>query len=161
LELVLALSLIIITIVLMVAYYNQWFSLSYFVGPLRAIHYLAIAGTLYIAVSVPIIAILKKSYPMKRDGLTRAHMFLNLLCFLLISLHFAGQLGRPAEFYPDLGTGLALYIALILQVYTGLAFRYREKYLLKPMRNRSFHIGLALVFYIVIIVHALHGFNVI
>lgn len=160
-ELLLALSLIIVTVILMFAYYNRWFSLSYFVGPLRAIHYLAIAGTLYIAISVPVIAFLKRYYPLKRDGLTRAHMFLNLICFLLISLHFAGQIGRPAEFYPDLGTGIALYIALILQVYTGLAYRFRENYLLKPMRNRSFHIGLALVFYIVIIVHVLHGFNII
>lgn len=88
-------------------------------------------------------------------------MFMNLISFLLISLHFAGQIGRPASFYPELGTGLALYIAMILQVLTGLFYRFGEKRFLKPMTNRFLHIGLALVFYIVIIVHVLHGLGVI
>jgi hypothetical protein len=145
----------------MFAYYNRWFSLAYTVGPFRAIHYLAFAGTLYIAFSVPIIAYLKRRYPQKHEGLTRTHMFMNLLAFLLISLHFAGQIGRPANFYPELGTGLALYIAMTLQVFTGLAFRFSEKRFLKPMTNRFLHIGLALVFYIVIIVHILHGLGII
>jgi len=160
-ELSLSLLLIVLTIILMFAYYNRWYSFSYLIGPFRAIHYIAFAGTLYIAISVPIIAYLKKHYPQKRNSLTRAHMFLNLISFLLISIHFAGQLGRPLNSYPDLGTGIALYIALILQVYTGLAYRFRENRLLKPMRNRFVHIGLALVFYIVIIIHILHGLNII
>jgi hypothetical protein len=145
----------------MFAYYNRWFSLAYTIGPFRAIHYLAFAGTLYIAISVPIIAYLKRRYPQKREGLTRTHMFMNLFAFLLISLHFAGQIGRPPNFYPELGTGLALYIAMALQVFTGLAFRFNEKRPLKPVTNRFLHIGLALVFYIVIIIHVLHGIGII
>lgn len=145
----------------MYAYFNRWFSFSYFIGPLRAIHYIAIAGTLYVAVSVPLIALLKRRYPQKYVALTKAHVFMNLFCFLLISLHFAGQLGRPAEFYPELGTGLALYIAMVLQVLSGLIIRFSSRQSLKPLTSRSLHIGLALVFYIVIVIHFLHGFNII
>jgi hypothetical protein len=145
----------------MFAYYNRWFSLAYTVGPFRAIHYLAFAGTLYIAISVPVIAYFKRHYPQKYETLTIVHMFLNLIAFLLISLHFAGQLGRPANFYPQLGTGLALYIAMVLQISTGLAYRFNEKRVLKPMTTRFLHVGLALVFYIVIIIHILHGLNII
>ncbi len=160
-ELLLSVIIIIITVVLMFAYYNRWFSLAYTVGPFRAIHYFAFAGTLYIAISVPIIAYLKRRYPQKWESLTRTHMFLNLVAFLLISLHFAGQIGRPADFYPELGEGLALYIALALQVFTGVALRFKPKHLLKPTTNRFMHVGLAFVFYIVIITHVLHGLGVI
>lgn len=88
-------------------------------------------------------------------------MFGNLAAFLLISLHFAGQVGRPATFYPEFGTGLALYIAMALQVYTGTAFRFGAKRYLKPMTTRFVHVGLALAFYIVIGIHILHGLGVI
>ncbi len=145
----------------MYAYYDRWFSLAYTVGPFRAIHYLAFAGTLYIAISVPIIAYFKGRYPQKYERLTEIHMFMNLISFLLISLHFAGQIGRPSNSYPELGTGLALYIAMVLQVLTGLAFRFNEKRFLKPMTNRFLHVGLAIVFYIVIIIHILHGLSII
>ena len=160
-ELLLSAAIILITVILMVAYYNRWFSLAYPVGPFRAIHYLAFAGTLYIAISVPLIAYFKRRYPQKWGALTKTHMFMNLFAFLLISLHFAGQVGRPANFYPEFGTGLALYIAMVLQVATGLAFRFNEKRFLKPMTNRFLHVGLALLFYIVIIIHTLHGLNII
>lgn len=160
-ELLLSIIIIIITAILMFAYYNRWFSLAYTVGPFRAIHYLAFAGTLYIAFSVPITAYLKRRRPQKYQTLTRIHMFMNLVAFLLISLHFAGQLGRPADFYPELGTGLALYIAMVLQVFTGLAFRLNQKRFVKPITTRFLHVGLALVFYIVIVTHILHGLGII
>ena len=35
---------------------------------------------------------------------------------MLISIHYAQQVGRPAAFYPDLGTGLALYIVMVTLV---------------------------------------------
>ena len=145
----------------MFGYYNRWFSFAYRICPYRAIHYIAFAGTFYIAINVILIAFLKRRYPQKTNLLTKAHIFGNLASFLLISLHFAGQLGRPADFYPQLGTGLALYLVMALQVYTGLAFRFNEKRFLNPLTKRFVHTGLALAFYIVIIVHILHGLNII
>jgi hypothetical protein len=40
----------------------------------------------------------------------RFHVFGNLLFFALISMHFAAQVGRPAANFPELGTGLAMFM---------------------------------------------------
>jgi hypothetical protein len=39
---------------------------------------------------------------------------------LLVSIHFAHQVTRPASNYPDLGTGIVLYATMILLVTTGM-----------------------------------------
>ena len=160
-QLWLSLIILIATVTLMVAYYNRLFSFAYFVGPFRAIHYIAFAGTLYIAISVPLIAFFKRRKPQKTSALIKIHVFMNLSAFLLISMHFAGQIGRPADFYPTLGTGLTLYIAMALQVFFGLTLRFSQLRFFSLAANRFLHIGLALVFYIVILVHILHGLNII
>ena len=85
----------------------------------------------------------------------------NLFSFLLISLHFAGQVGRPADFYPDFGTGLALYIGMIALVGTGLILRFSILRRFSPTSNRFVHAGLAIAFYIIIVVHILHGLDII
>ena len=157
-ELGLSAIIVILTVVLMFAYYNRWFSFAATVGPFRIIHYIAWAGTLYIAFGVIVFSYLLHRNPQKYGSLLRLHTIGNLIAFLFISLHFAGQLGRPSNFYPQLGTGLALYIIMLLLVGTGLVLRFRR---LSPRRNRFVHTGLALAFYITIIVHILHGLNVI
>ena len=88
-------------------------------------------------------------------------MFGNLLSFLIVSLHFAGQVGRPADSYPTFGTGLALYIGMVLSVTTGFALRFRVFKGFSPATNRFVHAGLAFAFYIIIFVHILHGLNII
>ena len=153
--------IIILTVFLMFAYYSHWFSFSARIGPFRIIHYLAFAGTLYIAFGVIIFAVLKRRYPNKYKVLLRTHTLGNLLAFLLISLHFAGQLGRPADVYPILGTGLALYIAMVSLVSTGLTFRFRLFRRFTPATNRFVHAGLSFTFYIIIFIHILHGLNII
>jgi hypothetical protein len=160
-ELWLSTVIIILTVFLMFAYYNRWFSFAERIGPFRVIHYLAFAGTLYIAFGVILFAVLKRRYPNKYKVLLRTHTLGNLLAFLLISLHFAGQLGRPADFYPILGTGIALYIAMASQVLTGLTFRFRLFRRLTPATNRFVHTGLVFTFYIIIFIHILHGLNII
>ena len=156
-------SIIIVTLtaILMFAYYNRWFSFAATVGPFRIIHYIAFAGTLYIAFAVILFSWLKRRSPQKYKTLLRIHIFGNLIAFLLVSLHFAGQLGRPADFYPTLGTGLALYLGMILLVGTGLVLRFRVFRNLSPQTSRFVHAGLAFAFYIIIIVHILHGLHVI
>jgi DMSO/TMAO reductase YedYZ heme-binding membrane subunit len=79
-----------------------------------------------------------------------------MLSFLLISIHFWGQLGRPAQFYPDLGTGIVLYIVMVLLVWTG----FSERFQILPKLGRKWkflHINMATAFYLVILVHILHG----
>jgi hypothetical protein len=160
-ELWFSLIAIALTIFLMIAYYNRWFSLSERVGPFRVIHYVAFAGTLYIAFGVILFAILTRRTPNKYKILLRAHSLGNLFAFTLISLHFAGQVGRPANFYPNFGTGLALYIGMVSLVITGLALKFSLFGSINYSTNRFVHSGLALAFYIIISVHILHGLNII
>ncbi len=160
-ELWLATIAIVLTVFLMFAYYNRWFSFADRVGPFRIIHYIAFAGTLYIAFGVILFSFLKRRTPKKYKLLLRVHGFGNLIAFILISMHFAGQVGRPADFYPTFGTGLALYIGMVSLVGTGLCLRFNLIQRLNPATNRFVHAGLAFTFYLIIFVHILHGLNII
>jgi len=117
-----AASIIILTALVMIAYYNRWFSFAAQVGPFRIIHYIAFAGTLYVAFGVILFAVFRRRNLQKYNSLLRLHGLGNLLAFLLISMHFAGQVGRPANFYPTFGTGLAFafYIIIIVHILHGL-----------------------------------------
>ena len=106
---------------------------------------------------MPIISMLKRRYLSKFVALFRVHVFGNLLAFLLISVHFAGQISRPAEFYPDLGTGLALYIIMLLLVATGFTHRFQLISRIKSQTRKFVHVGLSFSFYIIIGIHILHG----
>jgi hypothetical protein len=156
-----ALSLIIAAIILIVADNQRWIHFGYFIGPFRANHWFVWIGTLYIAAIVPTIAILKKKYPNRYLSLFRIHVFGNLIAFLLISLHFSGQIFRPAVAYPQLGTGLGLYIIMILLVATGFTHRFELIPQIKSQTRLFIHIGLTFSFYIIIGIHILHGLNVI
>ena len=160
-ELWLSAIIVFITAFLMYAYYNRWFSFAARVGPFRIIHYIAFTGALYIAFGVVLFAIFKRRNPNRYKMLVRIHVFGNIISFLLVSIHFAGQVGRPADFYPDFGTGLALYIGMVSLVGTGLALRFRAFGGVSPATNRFVHTGLAFAFYIIIFVHILHGIGII
>ena len=157
LELSISIMVVLLTAVLMFAYYSRWFSFAATVGPFRIIHYIAFIGTFYIAFGVILFSVLKRRNPQKYTTLLRFHAIGNLVAFLLVSLHFAGQLGRPV--FPELGTGLALYIGMMLLVGSGITLRFR---LLSsnPNTTRFVHTGVAVAFYIIIVVHILHGLNV-
>ncbi len=156
-EFLAATAIIIITILLMIADNLRLIHFGFFVGPFRANHWFVWIGTLYIAVSVPIIAYFKRHKPKKYLTLFRVHVFGNLLAFLLVSLHFAGQISRPATAYPELGTGLALYIIMILLVATGFTHRFQLLPQIKSTTRRFIHIALSFSFYIIIGIHILHG----
>ena len=152
-----ATALLIATITLMLVVILHWVSIGFFVGPIRLSHWFVWIGTIYIAFAVPVIGILKKRHPQRYKTLFRTHIFGNLLAFTLISLHFASQISRPASSYPDLGTGLALYIAMVLLVGTGFLQRFQLIPSIKPQSYRFVHIGSAFAFYLIIVVHILHG----
>ncbi len=152
-----ATAIIIVTILLIIADNVRLIHFGFFVGPFRVNHWFVWIGTLYIAVSVPIIAYLKRHRPKKYLTLFRVHVFGNLLAFLLVSLHFAGQISRPATAYPELGTGLALYIIMILLVATGFTHRFQLLPQIKSTTRRFIHIALSFSFYIIIGIHILHG----
>jgi hypothetical protein len=123
-------------------------------------HWMGWGGALYIAFSSPIQPLVKRKAPRHlRTGLS-IHMIGNSLAFLLVSIHFAQQLTRPPSSYPDLGTGIALYAATTLLVATGiLLYSGMTKKFVKPLH--FLHPAFALAFYLIVIVHILHGLSVI
>jgi hypothetical protein len=159
-ELILAIMIVLLTAAISIAVYMRYMTTSFFMGPFRFGHWLTIVGTLYIAVATPIFAVLKRYYPSKISSLYSFHMFGNLAFFSLISIHFAAQISRPVA--PELGTGLVLLVAMLLQVVSGFVLMFGSHQLGKGYRKGWFlHASLIAVFYVAIIIHSLHGFGAI
>jgi len=161
-DFLLATTIIIITVILSFLTYNRTMILSFLISPFRFSHWLSIVGTVYIAAATPIFVILKRSPNANWLRLTRFHLFGNLIFFGLISIHFAAQLGRTGANYPDLGTGLAMFVAMALQVTLGFTQRFRSQKapfskLFNFNTNKFIHASLVMVFYLVIVFHVLHG----
>ena len=158
-----ALAIILVTTTLSIATFFRWFRLRFQVGPYYFTHWLGWIGALFIALYTPIYYVLKRRNPRLVKTLIKVHVFGNLLAVMLISIHYAQQMGRPAQFYPELGTGLVLYIVMFVLVATGFLHRFgildqlgRYRILLHH-QNRFLHIAITLTFYVVIIVHALRN----
>jgi hypothetical protein len=160
-ELWLSIMLILATAVLMAATYFRWVNFGFSIGPYRFSHWVVWIGSLYVAFAVLLFSAFKRRAPVKMKALLRIHVYGNLLAFLLISIHFASQIARPAEFFPDLGTGLALYVVMLLLTTTGFLQRFRIMPGLKLQSNRFFHVSVAVSFYILIGIHILHGVGII
>jgi hypothetical protein len=153
-------AIIIITIILMIAVSLHWLRLGLLIGPIRLSHWFVLIGTFYVVFSVPIIFFLKKRSPSKRWILLRLHVFGNLIAFMFVSIHFAGQVSRPAGSFPNLGTGVVLYSAMVLLVATGVSQRFQIISRIRPQTYRFFHTSSAVVFYLTIVVHILHGLGI-
>jgi len=157
--LTLALFLVLVSLVLVVLIYVDWLNASFMVGSYRFHHWSVILGTFYIAVATPFFALLKRSKPESLKNLYRFHVFGNLLAIMLVSIHFAGQLSRPLAYYPDLGSGIGLYVAMVVLVFTGFFLRFRLTGAGKRRLLRLVHVAAVVLFYFVIVLHALHGFG--
>ncbi|TFG16781.1 MAG: hypothetical protein EU531_05345 [Promethearchaeota archaeon] len=148
--------LILIFIVMMLIFFDV-IDTGFFLGQLRFSHWMGIIGALFIMVFAPIFYYLKRRYPKRYKILMQIHVFGFTTSFLLVSIHLAGQLNRPLQFYPDLGAGLALYIIVAILVITGYLHRYHPFNLgnkkSAPHFGRKLHVGLISGLYIVIIVH--------
>lgn len=153
----LAVIIIAVTISLASAVYLDLLDTHFKIGEYYLHHWFSLTGTFFIALFTPAYYLLKRKYIKRFKALLLTHVFGNLIAFLLISIHFAHQIGRPARFYPDLGTGIVLYPSVILLVITGFLTRFnlikRAKYM------RFLHRSVTVTFYFVIIVHLLHGFG--
>jgi hypothetical protein len=155
-----SLVIIFITIYFMIATYLRWFQLHILVGPFFIDHWFVWIGTLYIAFVIPVFYVSKRRYPKRLTTLIRIHAFGNLFAFMLISIHFAQQIGRPPQFYPDLGTGLTLYIVMFILTVTGFLHRFRLIRRVRPHLNRFLHISITMSFYIIIGIHTLEGLKI-
>jgi hypothetical protein len=158
--LLISVLIIVGTIVLSVGTYNRWWDLRLDIGPTYLSHLLAWIGFGFIAIYTPIFSYAKRRTQSGYALLLNIHNVGNLVAFMLISMHFTQQVGRPAEFYPNLGTGLALYISVCLMVVTGFLMRFKlGKQLSKTWR--FIHTSFVLPFYILTVVHALQNTGVI
>lgn len=148
--------LLLITVVLMYAVYTRIIPLHIeFAGELIH-HWLSWAGVLFTAIFAPIFYFLKRQRPNNYKVLLGLHVFGNLLAFMFISIHFTQQISRPSQAYPDLGTGIVLYSAMLLMVLTGLFQRFA--FFKAAFRSwRFIHTSTTLTFYLIILVHLLHG----
>lgn len=137
-------------------FYGLLGNLHFTIGPFFSHHWMSIIGATYIAIVVPIQRYKWGKDPQKRRTLVPFHIYGNLIAVGLVTVHFSQQLSRPAEAFPDLGTGLALYVTLFLLVLTGIFMRFgidRSRY----RWWKYVHGGVTSAFYIVIVFHVLHG----
>jgi len=159
-------TLLLVTFFIIVFILVDWVDTGFFVGPIRFSHWMVLIGTSFIAVYTPIFYFLKRRYPKKLKYLLNIHVFGFLISFMFISIHFAGQIGRPQQFYPEIGEGIALFIIMVLLVATGFIHRFQiiakksGKYY-KPHFNRYYHVSITTAFYIVILVHILVNVGII
>ena len=144
---------------MMFAVYFDWVQLHVSIGPYYIHHWLSWTGTVFVAVFTPIYYWMKRNKPASLRNLLKIHVFGNLLSFLFVSIHFTQQISRPAQFYPHLGTGIVLYPTILLLVTTGFVTRFLS------YKNKSkllfLHRAVTFTFYLVIIVHILHGIEII
>jgi hypothetical protein len=151
-----ALLILLVTAILMFAVYYDLLQLHIYIGPYYIHHWLSWTGTTFIALFTPIYYWLKRSKPQRLKTLMGVHVFGNLFSFMFISIHFTQQISRPAQFYPDLGTGIVLYASILLLALTGFLSRFQIiKSIGKPLR--SIHLSVTVTFYLIILVHILHG----
>ena len=119
-------------------------------------HWVGWAGTLYIGLFTPVYFLVKRFTPKHMLGFLKAHTLGNLLSVGLVSVHFAHQVTRPPTSYPELGTGIVLYVSMLLLASSGFAVYYG--YLAGWMRQLRFlHPAVALTFYMTIVLHIIHG----
>lgn len=158
----LAIAILLLTAVLAVAVFADMVSLGTFIGPYRLAHWLGWIGALFVAIYAPAYHFLKRAWPKHAKILLDIHSFGFLLAFLLITLHFASQLSRPSQAYPELGEGIALFITMVLLVSTGIIQRFAaaklgSKGTYTAKTNRAVHVSLLTAFYIIIAVHIIQG----
>lgn len=146
------------TILSIVAVFNHWLHLNFHIGPLYFTHWLAIIGTAFIAVYVPIYSFLKRHKPNTRKSILVIHVLGNLIAVMLVSIHFTSQITRPQQALPQFGTGILLYFIMFALVVSGIIRRFG---ILSGLERywKFLHINLAVSFYLVIVVHVLHGLH--
>jgi protein-S-isoprenylcysteine O-methyltransferase Ste14 len=152
----LALLIVIVTVILMVSVYTRFLQLHILIEEFYIHHWLSWTGTLFIAFFTPAYYLAKRRAPSKLRTLLKVHVFGNLIAVMFVSIHFTQQISRPPQAFPQLGTGIVLYAAMILLVLTGFFLRFR------PVRySRFWHTSVAVSFYLIIVVHVLHGLGII
>jgi hypothetical protein len=153
---VIAVTIIVVALIFLRVFRVPLYQINLFGISYSPVHWMSWIGALYIAFITPALPIVKYKYPRHIPRMQNIHVIGNLVAVLLVSIHFAHQVTRSAINYPALGTGIALYATMILLAATGYA-------LISGMGKKAFkqihflHPAFALTFYLVIIIHIIHG----
>ena len=156
----LSIVLLVITDILFIGTIFDWFDFGIVIGDYRLNHWLGWLGFLFILIHVPLFVSLKRKYSNRIRFFLGIHVLGNLLAYMGITVHFASQISRPAQFYPDLGTGIALYFFMSTLIVTGFLQRFN---LLSNYRKswRFLHTSSVFGLFVIIVLHILHGINII
>jgi hypothetical protein len=152
----LTIGLLVIIIFVAIGTFVRLWNLHVKIGPFFVHHWFSLIGGAYLLTFIAIYAYLKRHTAVNRGTLLKVHVFGNLLAVMLVSVHFAMQMSRPAESAPALGTGLATFLLFVVIIAAGfmmrfgLAVKHRESW-------RLIHVGLSLSLFIVLVIHALRN----
>jgi len=151
-----SITLLILTDIFFIGTIFGFFNFGSVIGPYRLNHWIGWIGFSLFLAYVPIFVLSRRKFAGKFRVFLGLHVLINLTSYLLVTIHFASQISRPAAFYPDLGTGVVQYIFMIILVVTGFLQRfnllssYRKKWLFLH-RSSIFALTIILIF------HILHG----
>ena len=148
--------LLILTDILFIGILFDFFNFGSVIGPYRLNHWIGWIGFGLFLVYVPIFVLSRRKFAGKFRLFLGLHVLINLTSYLLVTIHFASQISRPEEFYPDLGTGVVQYIFMIILVGTGFLQRFN---LLSSYRKKwlFLHRSSILALTVILIFHILHG----
>jgi len=142
-------------LVLAVLSYLGLIPLGYKLGPYWLNHWLGWLSMGFIIIYVPLFIIMKKRTPKIYPKLMKVHEIGFIVAFMLVSLHIGSQIRRV--FPPELGTGIAAYVCLLVLVVTGIM--QRNQIFATRMRTLRFvHLSMVISFFLVIVLHVIRAF---
>ncbi len=149
------LSLIILTIILAIITYLEDSNITTFllVDSLTITHLAAYIGSFWIAIFTPIYIVLKRYRSSHFKSMLKIHVIGNLSAFALITTHYLHKETNSVF----LGTGITLYVALVLLIATGIIQRFNAVKSLRKQIN-FIHLSASTAFYLILVIHVIGTF---
>ena len=142
-------------LVLAVLSYSGLIPLGYKLGPYWLNHWIGWLSFGFVIIYVPIFIILKKRNPKIYPKLIKLHQIGFIVAFMLVSLHIGSQIRRV--FPPEIGTGIAAYVCLLVLVVTGIMQR-KQMLSTRIGTLRFVHLSMVVSFFLVIVFHIVRAF---
>lgn len=142
-------------LILAVLSYLGLIPLGYEIGPFWLNHWLGWLAVAFIIIYVPLFIILKRRSHNIYPNLVKVHQIGFLVAFMLVSLHIGSQIRRV--FPPEIGTGIAAYVCLLVLVVTGI-MQSNQLLVRRVSTLRFVHLSMVISFSLVIVFHVIRAF---
>jgi hypothetical protein len=142
-------------LVLAVLSYLRLMPLGSELGLYRLNHWAGWLSLGFIIIYAPLFTILKRRIPRIYQRLIKVHEIGFIIAFILVSLHIGWQIRRV--FPPELGTGIAAYVSLLVLVVTGIMQRNRMS-ATQMGTLRFVHLSMVISFFLTIVFHIIRAF---